>query len=98
MMVFVQLNSTGAQRACQASGEEHTMALFSQLEGEEKPKWSEFIHNIPPDGSFIPNNHTFVCFGISRRFVLSVLRFSAAASDAETVFLRWQTTLAALNL
>lgn len=74
------------------------MGLFSQLEGEEKPKWSEFIHNIPSDGSLIPNNHTFVCFVISRHFVLSVLRFSAASSDAVTVFLRWQTTLAALNL
>lgn len=74
------------------------MSLFPRLEGEEKPKWSEFIHNIPPDGSFITNNHTFVCFVISRCFVLRVLRFSAASSDAVTVFLRWQTTLAALNL
>lgn len=76
-MVFVRLNGAGAQQACQASG-------------EEQNKWSEFIHSLPPDGAFIPNNHTFVCFVISRRFVLRVLRFSAASSDAVTVLLRWR--------
>lgn len=43
--------------------------LISQLEGEEKPRWSDLIYNNPSSGCFIPNKLRYVTCLISRCFI-----------------------------
>lgn len=83
------------RRSAGLSGEEQNNGLISPARGVRKsPNGQSLFLLMDPLFQII----TFVCFVISGRLVLRVLRFSAASSDAVTVFLRWQTTLAALNL
>lgn len=46
----------------------------------------------------IPNNRRYVLCFISRCFLLSAFYLLVASSDVVTAFLKWQTTLAVLNL
>lgn len=49
--------------------------LFSQLEGEVKPRRSHFIYNILSDGCFIPNNKLgYVTCSINRLLVATAFR------------------------